>query len=676
MTTAGSAPRPTVSLNLKDLTVDGTPIGGVFEMTFQECLFTTNDARIKEANGLPFGCFLIALPTASGTGEPDYNAGMGRLLRVRGRADLPDEGDLRRVREESTRAQLDTHDNTQPDPLTRSQLQRAGYTADIIGTLIETDDGLTLASDTGSVYAHADFRVVKPSPVAQAILGSFPVDATKGEGVKIGRLRYTSADIDDRLSDAEIRADITDFIGQKVALFGMTRTGKSNTVKTLATATIEHAAVKDMPIGQLLVDPSGEYANANDQDERAIAQLGDDVVRVYSWDATDHTSGREPLKMNFFEENQIKYVWHLIKSQLTRDSDYVDDFKEANPMGPSNPSTGREYSQATRSEWQRSALYAAMVRAGFEPHSKFSHVPNIDSDIADLVVEEVSGSLNTTSKGNPVLDASNIDDFWLAVDDLEDDIEEEVRDDWFDADLRAVLTMLTGSQGSGYKLLRNLRSMHDPDVSGYFGDRIYDDLKTGRVVILDVHNETSAAVQHTVERVIRLIFERAVDRFTSDETPPNIQIYLEEAHRFLNRDYIDDASEDDPYVTLAFEGARNNVGLVYATQQVSNVDPDILSQTYNIFATYLNNDREMQTLSKYDDFAAYERLIRGTQDTGFAVMTTEQRRYPVPVQVDEFTAERVDQAHATLDAAIDQGLLFEGTAETEERDEISEEVHS
>ena len=85
---------------------------------------------------------------------------------------------------------------------------------------------------------------------------------------------------------------MADFIEMKTAVFGMTRMGKSNTMKTLAVATYRHAKRIGEPIGQLLFDPQGEYANPNSQDDdTALAQLGGDVV-IYRFGARADEVGR------------------------------------------------------------------------------------------------------------------------------------------------------------------------------------------------------------------------------------------------------------------------------------------------------------------------------------------------------------------------------------------------
>src|SRR5207247_1230199 len=96
--------------------------------------------------------------------------------------------------------------------------------------------------------------------------------------IQLGRVRYSSASRRRRLrtgglddTAVPVRVNVQDFISLKTAIFGMTRLGKSNTMKTIATGVFEYAAQTRQRIGQLLFDPAGEYANVNVQDRTAMA---------------------------------------------------------------------------------------------------------------------------------------------------------------------------------------------------------------------------------------------------------------------------------------------------------------------------------------------------------------------------------------------------------------------
>jgi DNA helicase HerA-like ATPase len=142
------------------------------------------------------------------------------------------------------------------------------------------------------------------------------------------------------------------------------------------------------------------------------------------------------------------------------------------------------------------------------------------------------------------------------------------------------------------------------------------------------------------ERICRTIFNDAIFRFTS--TSPNnfIQFYFEEAHNLFPKK--DDKDLSQIYNRLAKEGAKLNLGLIYATQEVSSISSNILKATQNWFISHLNNEDEIKELRKYYDFSDFtESLIRFSQDTdkGFVRMKTYSNPFVIPVQIDRFPPE-------------------------------------
>ena len=135
------------------------------------------------------------------------------------------------------------------------------------------------------------------------------------------------------------------------------------------------------------------------------------------------------------------------------------------------------------------------------------------------------------------------------------------------------------------------------------------------------------------------------ERFRSGREAHHIQIFLEEAHRLFDRDrFKDRLADEDPYVRLAREAGKYKLGMIYATQQPSSVEDDVLDNTANWVIAHLNSDQEIKRLASRYEFARFADQIRSAEDVGFVRIKTLSSRFVIPVQVRLFDRAMVQAA--------------------------------
>ncbi len=162
------------------------------------------------------------------------------------------------------------------------------------------------------------------------------------------------------------------------------------------------------------------------------------------------------------------------------------------------------------------------------------------------------------------------------------------------------------------------------------------ELRDGHIIIIDLSQGNPDIQVLYSELICREIFNDAMKRFIEADTNNFIQFYFEEAHNLFPKK--DDKDLSQIYNRIAKEGAKLNLGIIYATQEVSSISGNIL-RTQNWFIAHLNNEDETKEIQKYYDFSDFaDSLIRFSSsiDKGFVRMKTYSNPFVVPVQIDRF----------------------------------------
>lgn len=632
-------------------------VGGIYRLDFDRALVLTADKWKEDAGGIPPYCFLLATSQRPGdSGEDDEVL----LLRVEGVADLAQERDLLAVREEALRESLVSGRDPSVaevmfsiDPYTRERISFTGLDCAVLGTFYEDRENgmarLAWGSDVDNFYASSTYRVYKPHGDVLSLVASYvrPSDVDSAVPVPIGVVRYSSTRRRARAAgqhESAVKINVADFIGQKTGMFGMTRMGKSNTMKTVITQVFIAAAQQDRKVGQLIFDPQGEYANINTQDEGALAAIGEEHVRIYLFgSAPANRPHVRPLGINFFDQAQIGLVQEMIHDSLSAAgtaSGYVKDFLAA------ELSESEDFGRNARASRARLLLYGALLKAGFAPPQNFQVRVSLKGAIAQEL--DAAGIAIQSNNGWAYIPASLIGqtiDWLLANEDISD-----VKDFGDDPSYKSVIPIYSGMSGGrevrGFRNLISLRAFHNPATARPVNEEIYQDLLDGKIVVVDLHLGPQSVIKRLSESIVTYLIGQQTETFTGALEPPSIQVVVEEAHNLFDRATYGESL--DPWVRLAKEAAKLNIGLIYATQEVTGVAPQVLANTKNWVVAHLNNEREVNELSRFYDFRAFAPAIIRSEDKGYVRLKTESSPFIVPVQVALFGPDMINEARVAV----------------------------
>lgn len=648
--------------DIKGAVDTGIFIGRPYHLDYSTALLLVADAWKKKAGGIPQGCFLLAYYE----NEPEVKEAL--LLRVIRPASLPTDPDVISSMVEYYKDNLRTSGSeTQLDTFTRYEFSFSGVECRILGTFYPNPNGvLNFGADVENFYSAHNYRVNKPSALILELIVNFREGAVSGKptDIRIGRVRYSSS-LRFQSDEVEVPVYVSprDFLGKRTALFGMTRTGKSNTVKKIMQSSVQMGdlapltldkptrespdetlepfadGIPKYPVGQIVFDINGEYANANMQDEgTAIFELYKEKTIRYS---TIPKPGFRVMKVNFFKDPRTGF--ELVKSHLSQSvGNYIESFCAIDFEKPEDYAENR--SAKTRYDRKVAAYLCCLHRAGFKPPAGFKVTFEGNAELNKMVRDD--GSVNP-SRGMALPDA--IDWFTTIWDNYNDnyfaDYKRKNGKEWADEDLKAALVFLSrkrrpggANDVDGYIKLRGIVNLHTDTVDKPFELEITEQLRSGRIVIIDLSQGDPEIQRLYSERICQHIFSDAMARFVSNKANNFVQFYFEEAHNLFPKREDKDLSQI--YNRLAKEGAKLNIGLIYATQEVSSISSNILKNTQNWFIAHLNNDDETKEIKKYYDFGDFtDALVRfsANNDRGFVRMKTYSNPFVVPVQVDRFT---------------------------------------
>lgn len=649
----------------KEAPVKENFVGRPFYVDYDTTMVLVADYWKNKVGGIPQGSLLLAFY------ENVDNISEALLLRALKPTRLPTDNEIVSSMVEYYKDNLKTAgSDNQLDDFTRYEFSFSGLECRVLGTFYEDDqDKCVFGADVENFYSAHNYNVFKPrEKILEYIVNLRDDDIVVGESndFKIGNVRYSSSR---RFQEKEEKVPVyinpKDFLGKRTAFFGMTRTGKSNTIKKIieATVAISEKAPKALgdvnstnenidpfndegvpvyPVGQIIFDINGEYANPNLQDE------GTAIYELFKSDVTRYSVlpkiGFKVMKINFY--NQVQSGFELIASLLKNETgDYVKSFLSVDLTRPEDES---DFSAKTRYERKVAAYLCCLYAAGFKEPPGFKIKFEGHKDLNQAVKSD--GSINPDKKITLQQATHWFTTIWDGYNSIPylTSYSSKHGHEWADEDLKAILAFLTrkktpgGSANvSGYRKLQSIKILHTETVDNAFEIEIVDLLRQGKIVIIDLSQGDPTIQALYSERICQKIFADAMSTFIDNQSNNFIQFYFEEAHNLFPKKDEKDLSQI--YNRIAKEGAKLNIGLIYATQEVSSISSNILKNTQNWFIAHLNNEDELRELRKYYDFSDFvDSLIRfsAKNDKGFVRMKTYSNPFVVPVQIHRFLANK------------------------------------
>lgn len=627
----------TVNL-FKDAIVPDAFVGRPFYFDFSRMKLLSNDHWKEKVGGIAAGAFLVAVYDNAGT-NPEIV-----LLRVLGPTVLPSDSDVVASMVEHYKESAGSDTPTDKlDSYTRFEFQFSGLECRVLGSFYRDTSGRTrFGADVDNFYGPNNYSVYRPTgPVLEYIVNfrdGESIPGGKGDQ-RIGAVRYASSRRHADAAEVPVYVNAFDYLGKRTALFGMTRTGKSNTVKMVIKATAalapSGAALNGKPvnpIGQIIFDVNGEYANDNQQDQ------GTAIYQLYRGDVTRYSildkPGFKVMKLNFFAD--VVAGFEMLRASLQDDKAiYTQAFMNIDW----ERADSTDISASTRFARREACYQAILAAAGFEVPKGFK------------IKFQGAKEINTATSIDPstgITPAQAITWFTWVWDNYGSDnffsaYRQKNGRDWADEDLQSLLRFLTrkakpGAQATeaGFRKLIPMRDHHTATLQKSYEEEVVELMRAGKIVIIDLSQGDPRLQRTYSDRLCVAIFRDGMTRFIENQNSNFIQMYFEEAHNLFPKKNESDLTLI--YNRIAKEGAKLNLGLIYATQEVSSISANVLKNTQNWFVSHLNNNDELREVAKYYDFEDFVESLRRTTDKGFIRMKTYSNAFIVPVQIERFSA--------------------------------------
>lgn len=469
--------------------------------------------------------------------------------------------------DEANNALATGHMNSTMDESAAKRINFLHYDLALLGEI--SRDGGKFFAGVREVPSLLDVEVYRPDKKELQQIADAKVPGGSGPVApfRLGILQYGTRESDGGGPalppfSVNISFNVANLQAKRTAVFGKTGFGKSNLIKTLIT--LSHKV--SPKTAQLVFDVNGEYAFSNKQgkglidvfkDAKHIAKI---VVYTNRRDAQQQYGSDtvKPIKFNVMENPEKAVAFVLGKRFVSEDKQpqYLTDLQD------------HYMDQTLRTFWRCLCVYK--LRLNHNPNMTAQHT-DADGGIIDDFAEAYNSI--TATKAKPTATIKNL--------------------------------MQYVGQFTFLKRLHCLGSIDDggqsasPEDYNFFNS-IEQDLKQGKIVVVDLPSLDSSLLAPLSDIVAKSIFTKSQDNFLIGSVDPDapvqgtadVLMYVEEAHNVLSDE------QNTIFPRIAREGRKYGIGMVYSTQRPGSIDEDILTQSENFFVMHVGSEEDAMRLRR------------------------------------------------------------------------------
>lgn len=635
-------------------------LGYLLKLTYDEVTIVTCDPWKNLCGGVPRNSLVLIRLSPHQVSQEDRPY-CDRLImaRITDSVPTPVDSDITQTIYQIHKAQANI------DPITNKELQWSALKASVIGTFYDKPGdnkdapSIAFGLDIDTFFAPHAYEVFVPTKEhLDRLINCFSEDPNP---LQIGTLRYTETPTIRTQEPVPVRVDPTDFIGKsyghRTALFGKTRFGKSNTMKVVADVIADSSA----KAGQVIFDPSGEYTYWNEQDGGSIFARHYERCTRFSLSPQEKEHEQElgfekpkMLRINFYAQPEVGHalIRELWLSEFNNIPDYISPALNWDcPPLDACPTLNDDKSGFKRFWRTMGIWYAILIEAGYTPKPGMKVPVDFrgpvkqallsDDDIKDVVAtrQKDNGDLELALSQPvhvlPILfkkvyglwEENSSKKTWFPL-------SSTTGEKYFNVTQEGMLKILSGTIGTGAPKFSRFSRYHSPEGSN-ISREIFADALTGKTVIVDLALGDENVRKSLVKHICQVILREMMRLFSQNQLDERfIVLYFEEAHTLFPRD--DRGIGDDVYNKIAKEGAKFNISMVYATQSMSTLSPDLLKNTENFIVTHLDDDREVKELEHKRAFRDIAADVERIMSKGYVRMKTLSTPFALPVQIRKF----------------------------------------